>query len=376
MLALTADRASFARLQPPPPAPASSPAAPPHPLLYFPLVNVYSVPLPAVPVGAPAFEQSSSYVAFDEANAYVAMTNGQIAALSLATGALKWTIEAVVAGGLATGDALLFVAGDGDLEGRAAADGAVKWRRPIGGQITAPLVWDAGWLIAATDQQEVLALRADDGTIVWRVKTNATMQARPALAGERLYVPFSDGRVVAYLLNDGTAVWEHTLGDAASDVLALEDRVFVGSRDNYFYCLDPHTGRRKWAVRTGADVIGTPTVDRSQVFFVSLDNVLRSLDRSNGHIKWQQPLPLRPPSGPIIVDDMLIVSGVSVKIRGFLTRQGKPVGDYGAPADLAAPPHYALHVPGAPAAPLLILLLIDDSGTARLEALTSELPII
>lgn len=297
--------------------------------------------------------------------------------MALADAKVRWSIEADALGGLACGSGLLFVPRDGEIEARSTDDGAVKWRADIGGKVTSPLVWDEGWLIAATDQGEVIALRADNGAVVWRAAVApATMIARPALAGERLFVPLDDGRVVAFMLTTGTLAWERKLGGAAADILALEDRLFVGSRDNFFYCLDPATGKKKWAMRTGADVIGAPAVDRRQVFFVALDNVLRSLNRRDGHIEWQQPLPLRPPAGPLLLDDILLISGVSVNLRAFLIKTGAPAGDYAAPADLATPPHYADAVPGAGAAPLLILLLIDDSGTARFEAFTSELPII
>jgi outer membrane protein assembly factor BamB len=367
-VALTWISSSPARAQSPSSTQKSSSTAAQPPLLYFPLVNVYSVPLVAVPATPPAFDADT---------AYVSMTNGQVTAIALADGKPRWTIDGQAKGSLACGNGLVFVPGDGSVEARATSDGAVKWRTPTGGLVTGPLVWDEGWLIVATDQHEVIAMRAADGSIVWRAPiAAASMTARPALAAEHLYVPLDDGRVIAFMLESGKPVWERKLGGPAADVLALDDRLFVGSKDNYFYCLETATGRQRWRWRTGADVIGTPTVDRSQVFFVSLDNVLRSLARKNGVLQWQQLLPLRPPTGPMLVDDMLLISGVSVSIRGFLAKEGRPVGEYGAPADLAAPPHYVLKVPGAKSAPLVILLLIDDSGTARLEALTSELPVI
>lgn len=348
-------------------APADNGKPVPQPLLYFPLTPVWTTELPAAPAGAPAY---------DDTTAYIAMTNGALVAVGLADAKIRWSIDSLAAGDLAIGSGLLFVPGFGAIQARSSSDGALKWQIETSTKVSGPIVWDAGWLIAATDLGELLALRADDGTVVWRATLDARMRARPALASEHLYVPLDDGRVIAFALRTGKVVWTYKLDDAASDVLALGDRLFVGSKDNYFYCLDAATGRTNWRVRTGADVVGTPVADRTRVYFVSLDNMLRAVNRSNGVLQWIQPLPLRPPAGPQLVGDLLMVSGVSVNIRGFFTKEGRAAGDYGAPAELVAPPHYMRAVPGLSAAPILMLLMIDDQRTPRLEAMTSELPII
>jgi outer membrane protein assembly factor BamB len=323
--------------------------------------------LPATPTTA---------LALDETSAYVSMITGQLVAIRLADGKPRWTIDAKPTTAVAAGNGLVFVGADGQIEAHAVADGAVRWRTPIGGATTAPLVSDGGWLIVATDQHELLAVRGSDGVVVWRARLDAEVHARSALAGERLYVPTTDGHVIALGLTTGERAWDTKLGDAAADILALEDRLYVGSRDNWFYCLETATGKRRWRMRTGADVIGAPVVDTSRVYVVSMDNVLRALDRSRGNLEWLAPLPLRPSGGPLLVDDLLLVAGRTVSLRGFLRKDGQPAGEYGAPADLAAPPAYIERVAGLRAAPLVVMLVFDETGTAHLEAMTSELPTI
>ena len=95
-------------------------------------------------------------------------------------------------------------------------------------------------------------------------------------------MPVDDGRVVALQVESGEPVWERRLGGAPNDMLALDDRLYVGSADNFFYCLDADDGEVAWRWRTGADVIGAPVADDRRVYFVSLDNVLRALDLRRG----------------------------------------------------------------------------------------------
>ena len=51
------------------------------------------------------------------------------------------------------------------------------------------------------------------------------------------------------------------------------DRLYVGSKDNDFYCLLTRDGSVDWKWRTGADVIGLPVVDDHRVYFVGSSSI-------------------------------------------------------------------------------------------------------
>jgi outer membrane protein assembly factor BamB len=54
--------------------------------------------------------------------------------------------------------------------------------------------------------------------------------ASPALAADRVYIPTTDGRIVALRVENGEPVWERRLGGAVNDILALEHRLYAGRR--------------------------------------------------------------------------------------------------------------------------------------------------
>ena len=141
-----------------------------------------------------------------------------------------------------------------------------------------------------------------------------------------------------------TAVWERRLGGPPSDILVAGDRLYVGSRDNFLYCLRAIDGRVDWRWRTGADVTGLPVADDRRVYFVSLDNVLRALDRRRGSAGWKRTLPLRPTQRPARGVAMRSSSLDSRQAYGrFASANGAPAGDVPTTPDVAAPPHV---VPG------------------------------
>ena len=214
-------------------------------------------------------------------------------------------------------------------------------------------------------------MRAADGTLVWRQPIGSPAHARPTLAADRVYVPTEDGRVVALGIEAGSKVWEHRVGGAPNDILVVDDRIFAGSKDNFFYCLRADDGAQEWLWRTGADVIGLPVVDAHGVYFVSLDNVLWALNRSNGNQRWKRPLALRPTNGPLRAGQTLIVSGFAAKLPAYKIDDGTPAGDVPIAGELAAPTH-VVAIPNA-LGPLVVVTTRDIVKGATVAALARSI---
>jgi len=293
------------------------------------LVAFWTADLPAPPLPA---------AACNGAQVYVALRNGRLVALSLTSGQQRWEAELAPSWAPAAGDGLVFVGAQQSILALSASDGSVQWRVPISSDLSAPLLWDTGWLLGGTEHGDLIAIRARDGEKLWQQPVGSPVRATPALAADRVYVSLADGRVVALELQTGNTVWERKLGDTPTDILALDDRLFVGSKDNYFYCLARKNGKVKWRWRTGGDIVGMPAIDRQRVYFLSLDNLLRALDRGNGNQRWKVPLGTRPSSSPIEYDGTLLVAGLTGEIRAYSAKDGAPAGGLAAPAEFAAPP--------------------------------------
>ena len=275
--------------------------------------------------------------AIDGETAYVPLRSGRLVAVDLAAARVRWTAELAVSAAPAAGDGLVFVP-QADGLAALAADGSPRWQLRVNGGFSAPLLWKGGWLVGAANNGDVLCLRALDGHVVWTARVTSPVRGRPALTADRVYVSLEDGRVVSHDLATGAVMWEQTLGGTPGPVLALDDRVFVGSADKFFYCLDAEKGKRKWRWRMGAGIIGEPVVDDRHVYFVALDNVLRALHLWNGSQRWKQGLPVRPSGAPLLAGSILYVAGVAAELHAYRADTGAPAGRFAAPAELGSPP--------------------------------------
>lgn len=299
-------------------------------LRLFPTRPAWSLPLEATLTAPPAFAGTRAYLPVDGA---------RLVAYDLAAGTRRWVAAAEARSQPVAGDGLVFLLEPQGLTARHDRDGSIAWQLPFADALAAPLVWDTGWLVAATEAGGILAFRAADGALIWRYDPGARVHARPSFAADQLFVPLADGRLLALHVGDGSLVWERRLGGAPNEIRPTGDRLYVGSNDNFFYCLRLSDGLVHWRWRTGADVIGLPILDDERVYFVSLDNVLRALDRHSGAQRWKRALPLRPTRGLVRAGDALLVTGTAPTLSAFYLRDGSAAGELRAAGELAAPPH-------------------------------------
>lgn len=286
----------------------------------------------------------SAPAAYDATHAYIPLRDGKLTAIELTDGKSLWTVDAPTSWAPAIGQALLFIARDHVIRALDTTNGRQQWRILLDHPLAVAPLFDTGWLLVGTEGGLVMALRAADGEVLWKLDLGSRLVAPPAPAGASAYFALSDGRIVAVDLHSGTARWTRQLATPSSAMLALDDRMFVGAEDNYFYCIALKDGAIKWRWRTGGDIVGAPIVDEARVFFMSLDNVLRALDRRTGSQQWHQAVSSRTIGGPFRSGSLIVLATLSAQLQAFHRADGQPAGSSPAPqgddlaTTLAAPP--------------------------------------
>lgn len=301
----------------------SKPAAP------LPFVSAWSTSLADAPAASPAH---------DDQRLYLLLRSGTLAAISFDSGAIAWEREAGAESFVAAGGGLVFLAAGRSLLALDGASGSERWRYDLEAPVTAPPAWDNGWLLVGTADAQATMLRAAEGRLLWRKPLGALLRRGAAMTGDRLYMMLQNGQVAALSLTSGERLWERSLEAAGTSLTPLDDRLFVGSDGKYLYCLSSEDGKVKWRWRTGGAIVGTPVVDGEVIYFLALDNVLRALDRGNGHQRWKRGLSFRPIGGPVLAADLLLVPAGSPEIAAFRRGTGVPAGTIAADGDLVGPP--------------------------------------
>lgn len=239
-----------------------------------------------------------------------------------------------VGGGLAYHDGTLYVtSGLGVLLALDPATGAQQWRRALRVPIhSAPTVTD-GRVYAVTDDNEIMAFDTNNnGATLWTyqgIVETARMLTVPAPAVENdvVIAPFSSGEIVALRAQNGGVLWQDALASSArlTPLAALNDIAFgpviadgyviATAQSGVMTAFDFRTGQRVWSQPAGS--IGMPWVAGDVIFTVTTDGKVAALSKIDGSVKWIQQLEtFRKPekrkdrivwSGPVLAGERLVV---------------------------------------------------------------------
>jgi outer membrane protein assembly factor BamB len=304
--------------------------------------------------------------AFDGGFGFFPIEGDRIAAYDLTSGSLLWIVMAAPQSAPVASGGLLYLEQHEKLTALKTADGSVAWERPLSDKLAVPLAVADQYLFAATSGA-LTAYQAMDGAQVW-TREVAGVRSTPTVLGNYLYASLDDGRIVALSAENGEPAWARKIGGMPNAILADDTQLFVGSTNNYLYCLKRATGEVNWTKITGADVVHRPVADKDTVYFVSLDNVLRALNRGHGVQLWMRGLPFRPAWAPVIAMDAVVVAGLALPPRAYFMKTGLAADALTTTqiGDIASP----LHTFVSPLAwgPMMVLVTRGLSGQATVTA--------
>lgn len=208
---------------------------------------------------------------------HVGSCAGTYLALDEASGEVAWSYDTSRDGPAAQfhGDALiteeLVVVGSdarpmGQLYAFDRASGRLRWRIPYPGGVAAELHRFGETVLVVAVAGEVWAVELATGYPIWTFEgapeaSRGTLSLDPALAGDRLLVPWRSGQVDAFEAATGRHLWRRDLEAPLNTSAAVAGgELVVGSLDGRLYRLSPETGEVLGSFDAGGAPYGDLTV--------------------------------------------------------------------------------------------------------------------
>lgn len=133
----------------------------------------------------------------------------------------------------------------------------------------------------------------------WTYKTEGVTNLTPAADGERIYLPLSNGSVVAVWLADGQLSWKSEVGGVISaSPVADAQRVYVASESvpspkspypqatGVLRALSRQNGLTSWMRTLPSPVKGMVNINPALLFASTADGRLYAFKKETGEIKW------------------------------------------------------------------------------------------
>lgn len=210
-------------------------------------------------------------------------------------------------GGIAFGDGVVYAAtGYGELVALRAEDGAVIWRQRLDSPVTGAPAVEGGVVYAVGRDGSGWAVKADTGRVMWTVAgpvgmTGMVGAAGPTVTDTLVIFPFASGGLTAALKKSGVQVWQAPVTgqrvgrayagvtDVTGDAVTQGDRTYVGTASGRTAAMDTSSGERIWTATEGA--LNPPLVVGGSVFVVNDENRLVRLDAATGEAIWAVEMP-------------------------------------------------------------------------------------
>lgn len=167
------------------------------------------------------------------------------------------------------------------------------------------IAYDNGRIFATTGFGDVVAIDANTGKELWRVKFDVPIAMSPVANGGRVFVASMDNHMHALAQTNGRELWDHRGIAESAGILQSTSAAVAGEfviapySSGEVFALRVQNGRPAWsdmltrsrgvtALSEIDDIAGRPVVDRELVFAVSHSGVMAAIQLDSGDRQWSR----------------------------------------------------------------------------------------
>jgi eukaryotic-like serine/threonine-protein kinase len=278
-----------------------------------------------------------------------AQLTGVTTAAAPALPALRWSYE--TADGLdsspAVADGSVYAAtANGDLLALDLASGKLRWKYSTGGAIgeSSPAV--GGGAVYVGDLSGIIhAVSVKDGSRLWTFKTDGEVKSSPTLADDLVLIGSYDTHLYALDSKTGKVRWKfQTNGPVHATASVRDGVVYITGCDENFRALRLATGALLFTIPTGAYTGASPIVDGGRAYFGTFNYEVLGVDLKAKKVAWHYRNPGREfpfYSSAALVDGRVILGGRDKVVHAITAATGKAAWTFSTRARVDSSPAIA-----------------------------------
>ena len=256
-------------------------------------------------------------------------SEGTIFSININTGKKLWkktiipseeSINSNIDGGLAISDDLLIAATSyGEVIALKLEDGSILWKNYIGRPVQGSPTISENMIFQMTVNNDLIVIDLQSGKELWRYAgsyESAILNgaSSSAVEGNIAVFPSNTGELFAFNKNMGTLIWQaelsllggisasKNLNDIDSGPVIDDNLIFAGTYEGRFGAVDYLTGLVIWDVPL--KTTQNPVISGNSVFVLTEESILVSMLRDNGNVRWISDLNSKETKGQSIMDNI------------------------------------------------------------------------
>ncbi|MDP1766217.1 MAG: outer membrane protein assembly factor BamB [Methylotenera sp.] len=269
--------------------------------------------------------------------AYAASASGEVFKLDVTNGSQIWRVKTgeKLSGGVGVGGSLVMVGTQKGIIYAYDNAGKLQWKSKLSSEVlSAPKYFD-GVVIARTGDSRIYGINANDGSRKWvydRTSPALTLRSSAGVVvdGGAVYAGFGGGKLVAVRADNGKILWEASVAqpkgvteiERIADITSLPvvdgPLVYAVAYQGKIAAVDRTTGRVIWN-RDISSLSGLNVQD-GRIFVSHAAGSIYALDYTTGKTFWRQAaLKNRQLTAPVAMGDLVAVGDLEGYVH-FLSR--------------------------------------------------------
>ena len=261
------------------------------------------------------------------------------------TGQKLWTtpVADTVTAGVNTGEGMVFV---GTTGGNAIAldqaTGKPRWVQALSSEILAVSSASNGMVVFRSNDGKVHGLSTSTGEIMWQQSRKTPIlslrgSSTPIVTGNKVIIGFDNGKLTAFDLQAGHAIWEAILGvprgrteldrivDIDGKLSLVGSTLYAATYNGQIAAVDVNTGGVRWSHGYSSDT--GVEADSSSLYSANEKGDVFKLSAQNGKPIWKMDdLGRRLPTAPTIIGSHIVIGDGSGYLHFINRSTGKFAG--------------------------------------------------
>ena len=234
--------------------------------------------------------QSYTVLVFYNKMVFVGSADGNVYALSAATGKVEWKYNThyPVSHAIYKDGIVYTGSSDGTFYALDGTTGSLKWKffdqkiNYSAPMVTPGIVYVSYYI--TRNMTGVYAIDSKTGSLIWKKRIGNTAISAPAFDGSLLYVSDFDFGLCAMDGATGDIKWKYYPGISMSNPAVANGTVFISAEIATICAVDSHTGTLKWTYRGEVNTQSAPTV-LNGVVYVGAGNIY-AINAGSGSLEW------------------------------------------------------------------------------------------